>query len=330
MLDRCLMSRSQPIVPSTPDAVLEAMDNPKDPKAAAREQQADARAALAEARMQLRLAQTVPAAAEAQRMLATQPQDAPLASFALRVMSQHGEDGLIHEILRRAGMPTRRCVEIGCGANGGNSGLLVALGYRCLMVDGNEALTAIAANLYRDHDVEVVCDWIAPERVNALLVAHGFGGEIDCLSVDLDGIDFWVLEGLTAARPLLVVAEYNQLWPADANVTIPYSADFNRKARLPDGTPRWPKGYFGVGLGGLVAWGRRRGYRLVASHFGNAFLLRSDVCPDIPEISAADTWERKQKPRERPNIEALTNAINEAGGPIPYYAARGEALVEIA
>ena len=114
------------------------MDNPKDLKAAAREERreahrkerAEARAALADARMQKRLAKTVPTAAEAQRMLADQPKDAPLASFALRVMSQHGEDGLIHEILRRAGMPTRRCVEIGCGANGGNSGLLVALGYR--------------------------------------------------------------------------------------------------------------------------------------------------------------------------------------------------------
>jgi hypothetical protein len=313
------------------------MDDPKSIKAAAREerrqaqrkQKVEAKAALAELRLRRRLAQTVPTAEQAQQMLSGQSRDAPLSTFALKVMSQHGEDGLVHEILRRAGMPTRRCVEIGCGANGGNSGLLVALGYRSLMVDGNESLTQIAANLYRDHDVQVVCDWITPDRVNALLLAHGFAGDIDCFSIDLDGIDFWVLEGLTAARPLLVVAEYNQLWPADADVTIPNIPDFSRKARLPDGTPRWPKGYFGVGLGGLVAWGRRRGYRLVASHFGNAFLLRNDASADLPELSAAMAWEMKRKPKAKPRIEAVTKAISDAGGPIPYYAARGETLVEI-
>src|SRR5687767_3818343 len=51
------------------------------------------------------------------RQLPADPDD--LAGYACTIMSQRGEDGIINEILRRAGFPTRRAVEVGCGANGG-------------------------------------------------------------------------------------------------------------------------------------------------------------------------------------------------------------------
>src|SRR5438105_2466406 len=38
--------------------------------------------------------------------------------------SQDGEDGIVLALLRAAGVATSRFVELGCGPNGGNSGLL--------------------------------------------------------------------------------------------------------------------------------------------------------------------------------------------------------------
>src|SRR4051812_33664047 len=58
--------------------------------------------------------------------LLSRPEGLPLETYTHRVFSQHGEDGVTLEVLRRIGVVHQRAVEIGCGANGGNAGVLIA------------------------------------------------------------------------------------------------------------------------------------------------------------------------------------------------------------
>jgi hypothetical protein len=88
--------------------------------------------------------------------LLARPEGLPLEDYEHKIMSQHGEDGITVEVFRRVGMVDRRSVELGCGANGGNSGVLVAgLGFEGLMVDGNEEMSAITRKVFTDHRVHV-------------------------------------------------------------------------------------------------------------------------------------------------------------------------------
>ena len=43
--------------------------------------------------------------------------------------------------------------------------------------------------------------WVTTENVNQLVEDAGFDGDIDLLSIDLDGMDYWIWKALDCVRP---------------------------------------------------------------------------------------------------------------------------------
>ena len=64
--------------------------------------------------------------------------------------------------------------------------------------------------------------WVTRDNINELIASHGFGGEVDLFSLDLDGVDYWIWEAMTACSPRVVILEYNSMFGADRAVTVPY------------------------------------------------------------------------------------------------------------
>jgi hypothetical protein len=264
--------------------------------------------------------------------LLQRPEGLPLDAYAHRISSQHGEDGLTVEVFRRAGIEHRRAVEIGCGANGGNAGVLVAgLGFEAMLLDGDEELTTIARKYFAGQSARVEQAWITRETVNDLLAAHGFDENLDYVGIDLDGVDYWIWEALTV-RPRVVLAEYNAFFGPDAAVTVPYVPDFVRSARDKSGRFVHEKGYYGASLTALERLGRRKGYRLIgtAPASENAYFVRDDIDAGFPEVSAADAWRPRTKGKAAvPYGEGLYARI-QSEGPSAYFEARDCPLVEVA
>jgi hypothetical protein len=198
--------------------------------------------------------------------------------------SQNDEDGLVLAIFKRIGATNRKFVELGCGMNGGNSGFLASeLGWHGLMVDARDDAIRKIVVRFTGHLVTARHQRLTREDVNAFITESGFGGELDLLSIDIDGVDYWVWEALTACSPRLVALEYNWLFGAERAVTVPYSAEFDVNAV-------GNRSYHGASLAALVHLGRRKGYRLIASERVNAFFLRNDVAPGIQEIEVARAY----------------------------------------
>jgi hypothetical protein len=207
-----------------------------------------------------------------------------LAGRRFRLRSQNEEDGVILALMKAGGLKTRRFVEIGSGSTGGNSAMLAAeFGWSGLMVDASrkaieQARTAFASN----PGVKAVRAFVSPENVNPLIAEHGFSGEVDLLSIDIDSIDYWVLEALSVCSPRVLVMEYNALFGPTRALTLPNAAK-------PD---QAPKGYSGASLAALEKLARRKGYRLVLCEEAgiNAFFLRDDIAPTIPGLTAEQAW----------------------------------------
>lgn len=53
-----------------------------------------------------------------------------------------------------------------------------------------------------------VQSWVRRGNVDELLTSNGFSGEIDLLSVDLDGIDYWVWESIESITRRVIVLAY--------------------------------------------------------------------------------------------------------------------------
>lgn len=211
-----------------------------------------------------------------------------LTIHRFRLYSQHSEDGLLWNLLRRGRVTTHRFVELGSGLSGGNSAMLAAeLGWTGLMVDGSaDHMAQVARRFPR---VKAVAAWITAENVNQLITDAGLTGEIDFLSIDVDGNDYWIWQAVTACSPRVVTVEYNSMFGAERAVTIPYDPQFDVKQH------RFV--YYGASLAALARLATKKGYRLVAvePHGVNAFFLRNDVAPEVPECSPARAFRLLEK-----------------------------------
>lgn len=208
----------------------------------------------------------------------------PQATLARRFrgLSQHEEDGLTVALFDRIGTGTCRFVEIGAGVNGGNSGYLAReCGWTGLMLEIDPERVVRLQRRFGPA-VRVVEAAVTRENIDALVTANGFAGDIDLLSIDIDSVDYWVWEQLSACRPRVVIVEYNPLFGAERAVTVPYDPDFNRREF---DVPR--SAYYGASLPALAKLGARKGYRLVLlePRGVNAFFVRDDLARDLPPLS---------------------------------------------
>jgi hypothetical protein len=209
-----------------------------------------------------------------------------LLARRFRGLSQHEEDGITVALFDRIGTATQRFVEIGAGVNGGNSGFLAKeCGWTGLMIEGHPDRVATLQRRFGPA-VCVVESMVTRENINALVEAHGFAGDIDLLSIDIDGIDYWVWHTLTACRPRVVIVEYNPFLGADRSVAIPYDPQFDRHQF---GIPR--DAYYGASLPAFVKLGASKGYRLalVEPRGVNAFFVRDDLAGDVAAMSIDST-----------------------------------------
>ncbi len=233
--------------------------------------------------------------ASVQRRLAVDAASLPyperLLAHRFRLHSQNQEDGVLLALLEAAGVGPRRFVELGCGDNGGNSGMLAGeLGFEGLMVDGADSNVAACRRQFPRATVEQA--WIERETVDALVTSHGCGGEVDLRSVDIDGNDIYVWDALTSVRPRIAIAEYNSLMGPEAPVTIAYDPAFVMSEV--EGADR---GYYGASLTALTRSMAKRGMRLVTTDFRgvNAFFLRDDLAPQIPAQEPPRVFRRLEK-----------------------------------
>jgi hypothetical protein len=214
-----------------------------------------------------------------------------LTAGRFRLLSQNQEDGMLWSLFQHIGTTTKTFVELGSGATGGNAAMLAGeFGWTGLLVEGDQGKVEYAGR--RFPRAKAVCAWITPETVNDLLERNGFAGEVDLLSVDVDGVDYWVWQAITVCSARLVMLEYNSMFGPDRAVTVPYDPKFNRRDH------RFC--YYGASLSAMTQLSATKGYRLVAVEPTgvNAFFLRNDVAPEIPACDPAHVYRIPDKYNE--------------------------------
>ena len=218
-------------------------------------------------------------------------------SFAekeFRVFSQWGEDGILAHILRHVNVPRKVFVEFGVETyvEANTRWLLKNDGWSGLVLDGSEDNIATIRRdpIYWQHPLKAAQAFITRENINELLTSNGLSGEIGILSVDIDGVDYWVWEAITAVQPAIVVAEYNSLLGPERAVTVPYDPEFQRAKA------HHSQSYYGASLAALVALGKRKGMAFVGSNTAgnNAFFVRRElIAGPLRELTAAEGYVRR-------------------------------------
>jgi len=225
------------------------------------------------------------------RILAASPtkQMPTFADVGFRELSEFEEDGILLYLFSLITPRKRVCIEI-CAGNGiecNTANLIVNHGWWGHLFDGNAQNVALGRSFYRRHRDTFLHPptfteaWITAENVNQLVQSLGLSGPIDLLSLDIDGMDYWVWKALDIVEPTVVVCEINNAVASTEALTVPYDPRFI----APNGD------YRGASLKAMCNLARDQGYRLVGTHrFGfNAFFVKNGVREDLlPEVSPED------------------------------------------
>jgi predicted O-methyltransferase YrrM len=202
-----------------------------------------------------------------------------------RIFSQHSEDGILMSLINRIGIGPRRFAEFGFGPVQNNC-LAFALTHKAsgLFIDGSERNCRIARKMFRKlgrSDIEIKHAWIERETIDSLLGT----GELDVLSIDVDGNDYWLWQAIHSVNPRIVVIEYNASFGPDRSVTVPYDPAFKRHRKHPSGF------YHGMSLKAAVKLGSGKGFALVQCDDQglNAFFVRRDLLC-MPEVKPENAY----------------------------------------
>lgn len=206
-----------------------------------------------------------------------------LTLHELSVFSQNGEDGVIQEILARIGRGSRYFVEIGASGNESNCMFLAdALGWSGVFIDAAQEEFGALSRKYRPSDrIEVVRRFVTAEGIDRQLEEVGAPPDLDLLSIDVDGNDYWLWKGVRRFRPRIVIVELNAGLPPGRPVVQPYEPD-----RPWDGSK-----HYGASIGALRRLAESKRYRLVHvdTTGTNAFFVDADVAdgrglPEPPDV----------------------------------------------
>ena len=204
----------------------------------------------------------------------------PLNRFGAKYFSQTDEDGITLEIVRRLGIEAGTFAELGVG-NGleNNTVILLATGWHGFWIGAEDLAFNYKLNPKRFNFLKA---WISAENV-VRLMRQGFESiainELDVLSFDLDGNDFYIAQELlkTGFSPKLFILEYNAKFPPPIKWTTEY-----------DATHSWDRtDYQGASLALFSELLTEFGYTLIccgAAIGANAFFIRNQYLRHFADV----------------------------------------------
>ena len=218
-----------------------------------------------------------------------------LSFYEASLFSQNGEDGIIRYIFSQIGFDSRYFVEFGFGAHQCNSlRLILHENFKGLMMDGSEEQCRIFNLTCKEKgisDVHAVNAFIDRDNLEHLIRSNNIPAEIDFLSIDVDGNDYWFWRCLQCINPRVICIEYNSGIGSKYSWTIPYNKEFERFSAHPSGF------FAGASIKALESLGEKKGYRLVGCDTTgtNAFFLRNDLGNNqIPTLKASEAFRPHQ------------------------------------
>lgn len=211
-----------------------------------------------------------------------------LSDYEWKVFSQWGEDGMLDFLIQSIEIENDTFIEFGVeNFSESNCRYLMQSGdWRGFIIDGSERNIADARSRhwYWKHDINAKASFITAENIEGILAESGFDRDLGVLSIDIDGMDYFVLEAISGFAPRILIAEFNPIFGQTLQATVPYDPNFQRTAKDPSNL------YWGASIAALQSLARKKGMTLVGTgRMGaNAFFVRDDLLtPHLTEMAAA-------------------------------------------
>ena len=146
------------------------------------------------------------------------------------LFSQSDEDSIVDEIIKRLNLKKGKFIELGVGNGLQNNTLnLLSKGWDGLWIGAEDI------SFKEGKRLQFMKKWITRENILEILKESKFKIdkklEIDLLSIDLDGNDYYIWEELLRGgiHPKILIAEFNGILGSYSEWVMPYDVNFNWK-----------------------------------------------------------------------------------------------------
>ena len=190
-----------------------------------------------------------------------------LNAHASNNFSQDGEDGIISKIFELIGLETKYFVEFGAwdGKFLSNCFNLSNTGWSGCFIEANhKKFQELIKNHGSNNKIKCINKFVTFEGESSLdniLVENEAPVNLDLISIDVDGTDYFIWESLKVYRPKLLVIEFNPSIPNDVLFVQEKNSKINQ----------------GCSLLALIELGKVKGYELVCCTGWNAFFVPKEL-----------------------------------------------------
>lgn len=196
-----------------------------------------------------------------------------LYEHRFNVTSQTGEDGVVAAIFEKIGTRNKFCVDVGA-----SDGYFISNSYHwvkeqkwggCLFEPHPQRFADLSLLYEERSDVTVFNEGLrATKGLDDYLDEVGAPIDFDLLSIDIDGMDYWIWAAMEKYRPRLVIIEVNCSMAPDIHFIQSKEGD-----------------RFGSSAAATVALARKKGYELVAHLVSNCIFVRKE---DFDTVAIGD------------------------------------------
>ena len=236
-----------------------------------------------------------------------------LEDFEYKFYSQNGEDGIIDFIVKKLNLRKPTFVEIGVGDySEANTRFLYESYYsKGLIIDNIENFKEKVLkniSLWRGNLV-VLEKNISPENINETLNKN-VDFNIDIFSIDIDGLDYWVLDKIKAKISKVIILEYNSIFGHEKELVVPNLKNFDRTKA------HYSNLYYGGSLKSYVSLMAKKGYYFLGVNRlrNNAFFINNDFSKnkyfeniDIMSLAESTNSNFSESRDEKGNLNYLKN-----------------------
>jgi len=180
-----------------------------------------------------------------------------------KVFSQDYEDGIIQYLLKSLEIFDVKFVEIGTQDYSESNTRYIFETMRCdgLIIDPYPNLEKKIKSFCKiwQNNLEIHNEYISPININKILKRYSFDKDIDIFSLDIDGIDYWVLKEIPGTSKIFII-EYNPYFGSKSKISAPNIEKFDRFNYHQTGF------CFGASLKLIVSLMKKKGYSFIGTN----------------------------------------------------------------
>jgi hypothetical protein len=192
-----------------------------------------------------------------------------ITALSKSIYAQGAEEEMLERILELVQPVHKFCVEFGAGDGLRNSNTALLLrerGWQGLLIESSDYRFGRLREHYADaNDVRILQASVQPDNVEEIFTRAGVPLDLDLLSIDIDGNDYWVWRSVQRYRPRVLIIEYNPYYAPPERWVMKFNPE-----HVWDGST-----YYGASLESLYWLGKNKGYELICCdrQGNNAFFV---------------------------------------------------------